>query len=344
MSASSPDAHALAHALAGALGAVLSTGLLFPLEVLRTRLQVGDVSAASPNGSRVFFRSGSILKQLLRKEGVHALYKGFSAVLTTIGITNFVYFGIYRLQKQSPALASSVPASFIWNLIMAGLAGTVTVFVTTPMWLVNTRMKVQRTSTFELSDGNAGTCDKGHLGKAVPSIKPYSGLWDGFLRVGKEEGWTTLWDGTMPSLLLVSNPAIQWAVYEFLKDALRRWHGGADLAAMETFALAALAKTAATIATYPLQVAQTALRYNHGVHSATPSRSTCGEYQKVRAKKYAGTCDCLARLYRAGGVSNLFRGLESKMLQTVLTAAFHVVCYEKFVLSFLALARLARGP
>lgn len=356
-----PDVDALAHGLAGAVGGVFAIGVFFPLEVLRTRLQIGDPSvlASSPKsrGPRPS-RTWSMLLRIAQKEGIAALYQGFNAVLVTVGVTNFVYFCAYKVQKQMVA-ESWLAGSTLLRLVMAGLAGVVTVLVTTPLWLVNTRMKVQSSTASasrhprpeEPEDGGRGACDDEHPG-ARPrggEAKPYTSLLNGLIRVWQEEGAATLWDGTAPSLVLVSNPAIQWATYELMKERLVAFHGGAELWSAETFLLAAVAKAVATVATYPLQVAQTALRYNHGTQSGrhgtqdgAGSPAEKGEAHAHR-KRYRGTADCLLRLYRGGGTAGLFRGLEAKMLQTVLTAAFHVLCYEEIVRVFLTVLTASRG-
>ncbi len=45
---------------------------------------------------------------------------------------------------------------------------------------------------------------------------------DAFVQILRDEGAGALWSGTVPSLLLVLNPAIQFMIYEGLKRQLRR--------------------------------------------------------------------------------------------------------------------------
>lgn len=45
---------------------------------------------------------------------------------------------------------------------------------------------------------------------------------DAIVQITCEEGVAALWSGTFTSLLLVSNPAIQFMIYEGLKRHLRR--------------------------------------------------------------------------------------------------------------------------
>ena len=40
---------------------------------------------------------------------------------------------------------------------------------------------------------------------------------DGLLRIGYHEGVQGVWAGTIPSLILVSQPALKFTIYEFLK-------------------------------------------------------------------------------------------------------------------------------
>ena len=45
---------------------------------------------------------------------------------------------------------------------------------------------------------------------------------DCFRRIVREEGFSQLWSGVSPSLVLALNPAIQWMVYEALKRYLQK--------------------------------------------------------------------------------------------------------------------------
>lgn len=49
----------------------------------------------------------------------------------------------------------------------------------------------------------------------------FAGLADAIVQISSQEGVAALWSGTFTSLLLVSNPAIQFMIYEGLKRHLR---------------------------------------------------------------------------------------------------------------------------
>uniref|UniRef100_A0A3Q2XN17 Solute carrier family 25 member 17 n=1 Tax=Hippocampus comes TaxID=109280 RepID=A0A3Q2XN17_HIPCM len=174
------------------------------------------------------------------------------------------------------------------------LQGVINVLVTAPLWVVNTRLKLQG-SKFHNTD-----------------IQPtnYRGIWDALGQISRDEGVWALWSGTFPSLLLVLNPAIQFVIYEGLKRQLRN-----GLAAFEVFMIGAVAKAVATTVTYPLQTIQSVLRVGL-LHQLKfyPERKT--HLNNVFSP-------------RKFGMLGLFKGLEAKLLQTVLTAALMFLLYEK---------------
>ena len=85
---------------------------------------------------------------------------------------------------------------------------------------------------------------------------------DGLYRCGKEEGVSGLWKGVTTNLILVSNPTVHYFIY----DRLKLWAAtlvdarGRPLNSAEFFLMGAIAKCIATVATYPVQVAQAQLR------------------------------------------------------------------------------------
>lgn len=86
---------------------------------------------------------------------------------------------------------------------------------------------------------------------------------DGLVHIWKYEGLRKLWAGTMPSLMLVANPAIQFMTYESIKRRVIASLGGAQPPAWVFFVIGAIAKTVATSMTYPLQLVQTKLRVSN---------------------------------------------------------------------------------
>ncbi|KAG5175593.1 mitochondrial carrier domain-containing protein, partial [Tribonema minus] len=141
------------------------------------------------------------------------------------------------------------------------LAGVINVLLTTPLWVANTRIKTA----------------------AAPANRKAPGLIGTLCLVYKEDGLAGLWAGTVPSLVLVTNPIIQFVAYDYLKRVLlgvRAARGGAaqaklQLRAHEAFVLGAIAKALATVLTYPLQLAQSKMRAASRVSQQKVRICTC---------------------------------------------------------------------
>ncbi|KAM9391873.1 peroxisomal membrane protein PMP34 isoform 1-T1 [Pholidichthys leucotaenia] len=283
----------LVHAVSGAVGSVTAMTVFFPLDTARLRLQVDENRKAKS--------TPAILAEIVKEEGLLAPYRGWFPVICSLCCSNFVYFYCFHWLKAS-WLKGKQPAHST-DLIMGIAAGVVNVLVTTPLWVVNTRLKLQG-SKFRNTE-----------------IRPtnYSGILDAFVQIIHNEGVGALWNGTLPSLLLVLNPAIQFMIYEGLKRQLRRG-GPRELSSLEVFLIGAVAKTVATIVTYPLQTIQSILRFGQ--------ISASSEESKLLSNLRTIKC-LLVNKVRKYGVLGLFKGLEAKLLQTVLTAALMFLLYEK---------------
>ncbi|KAF7654979.1 hypothetical protein LDENG_00062000 [Lucifuga dentata] len=283
----------LVHAVSGAVGSVTAMTVFYPLDTARLRLQVDE--------NRKSKSMPAILAEIVKEEGLRAPYRGWFPVICSLCCSNFVYFYCFHSLKASWLRSKqSAPSS---DLIIGIIAGVVNVLVTTPLWVVNTRLKLQG-SKFRSAD-----------------IHPtsYSGILDAFVQIIRDEGVGALWNGTLPSLMLVLNPAIQFMIYEGLKRQLRK---GAhkELSSLEVFIIGAVAKAIATTVTYPLQTIQSILRFGQFNESTKKSQLLTS----LRTIK----CLLLNRV-RKYGMLGLFKGLEAKLLQTVLTAALMFLLYEK---------------
>nr|XP_057906345.1 peroxisomal membrane protein PMP34 [Doryrhamphus excisus] len=283
----------LVHAVSGAMGSVTAMTVFFPLDTARLRLQVDEKRRAKS--------TPAILAEIIKEEGLLAPYRGWFPVICSLCCSNFVYFYCFHTLKAS-WLKDHQSASRV-DLLVGIAAGVVNVLVTTPLWVVNTRLKLQG-SKFHNTD-----------------IRPtnYCGIWDAFVQIVRDEGVGALWNGTFPSLLLVLNPAIQFMIYEGLKRQLRRGVPR-ELLSLEVFVISAVAKTVATIVTYPLQTIQSILRFGQFNKSANKS-TLMSSLMTVKS--------VLVNRVRKLGILGLFKGLEAKLTQTVLTAALMFLLYEK---------------
>ncbi|CAG11421.1 unnamed protein product, partial [Tetraodon nigroviridis] len=281
----------LVHAVAGAMGSVTAMSVFFPLETAKSRLQVDE--------KRKSKSTPVILAEIAKEEGLLSLYRGWLPVISSLCCSNFVYFYTFNTLKKLmiPGPNGSRPGR---DLLIGIVSGAVNVILTTPMWVVNTRLKLQG-AKFRNED-----LQQTH----------YRGIFDAFAQIIASEGVGVLWNGTLPSLILVLNPAVHFMFYEAMKRRVGR--EGRKISSAEIFVIGAIAKAIAATSTYPLQTVQTILRfgqYKGGKGGLLGSLSNIFSLLMDRIKK--------------NGLLGLYKGLEAKLLQTVLTAALMFVVYEK---------------
>lgn len=281
----------LVHAVAGATGSVVAMGTFYPLDTVRSRLQLEE--------NRKARNTFSMLQELTADEGFLTLYRGMVPVLESLCTSNFVYFYTFHGLKGLRSQPSQQSAGR--DLLLASIAGVVNVLLTSPLWVVNTRLKMKGVST--------GT--RQHI---LPENVHYSGLTDGILKIARNEGIAALWSGSIPSLLLVLNPALHFMTYEALKRHLKKVYGSKEISGWIYFLLGAFSKAVSTILTYPLQLIQTKLRHGHN-------------YKDLPVD--AGMLTLAAYILKKDGIPGLYKGMESKILQTISTAALMFATYEK---------------
>ncbi|KAL9097796.1 MAG: hypothetical protein Q9165_000122 [Trypethelium subeluteriae] len=127
----------------------------------------------------------------------------------------------------------------IESMIAGALAGSATVLITNPIWVVNTRMTARKN---ESDLPTASDAAKARTRKKAPSTIGT------LMTIIKEEGFMQLFAGVLPALVLVINPILQYTVFEQLKNVLERRK---RVTPSDSFYLGAFGKLMATGITYP---------------------------------------------------------------------------------------------
>ncbi|KAL9906302.1 peroxisomal membrane protein PMP34 [Glossina fuscipes] len=295
------------HAMSGAAGGCLAMSTFYPLDTVRSRLQLEDPERSGKARSTL-----KVIKEIVLGEGFLSLYRGLGPVLQSLCISNFVYFYAFHTLKALTAggKGNAINQNAFKDLLLGSIAGVINVLMTTPFWVVNTRLRMRNVT-----------------GIADEVNKHYKNLPTGLRYVAKTEGMRGLWSGTAPSLILVSNPALQFMMYELLKRNALKLNKG-EISSLGFFLIGALAKAFATILTYPLQLVQTKQRHRTNQTSTNNDAST-SQQAKCARRNDTGMLHMVMQIIRNQGIKGLFRGMEAKILQTVLTAALMFMAYEK---------------
>lgn len=306
-----------AHALAGAGAGLSSVVLLHPLDTIRTHMQSSHLQASANANGRPQSMMLS-LRQVIAHQGISSLYRGlFPASLGSVLSWAF-YFHFFQRGRAviAPYFPSHPTAAHLTSGVFAGI---VTSVATNPIWVVKVRLQLQPTLTMRREHA-----------------RPYDGFFDGLLTIVREEGVYGLYRGLSPSLWLVSHGALQFTLYEGIKNRLR--HNRMDLVAekgtsqekgrvfiskeddteysslSDTLFASTLSKLIASVSTYPLQVARTRMQ----------ERMACGE-------SYGSFFRTLWHIARFEGARGLYGGVFANILRVTPQAALTFITYEKIL-------------
>ncbi|KAI9472759.1 hypothetical protein LPJ78_001456 [Coemansia sp. RSA 989] len=275
----------VAHALAGAGGGIISMVVTYPLITVGTRLQV----QRNNKDATAYAGNMDALRKILSQEGIAGLFSGLESAVFGAAVTNGVYYYFFEAVKAAFERASQRKAmSTVESMVSGAVAGAMTCIITNPIWVVNTRLTVKQKKKQQ---------DGGEAEKAPSTI-------NAFMEIIKEDGVLSLWQGLIPALILVINPIIQYTAFEQLKNRVERFR---KLGSLDFFVLGAISKLCATSITYPYILIKSRMQLKQS---------------KNENERYKSLVDGLRKVIATEGIAGLYKGIESKLLQSVLTASF----------------------
>ncbi|KAJ6981802.1 hypothetical protein NC653_025028 [Populus alba x Populus x berolinensis] len=290
------DLESLSEATSGAIGALVSTTVSYPLDTCKTKYQA-EVRA---HHQQKYRNISDVFWEAIASRQVLSLYQGLGTKNLQSFISQFVYFYGYSFFKRLYLEKSrNKTIGTKANLIVAAAAGACTVIVTQPLDTASSKMQ---TSEFGKSRG----------------------LW----KTLSEGTWSEAFDGLGISLLLTSNPSIQYTVFDQLKRRLLERQlskrssidsSPEALSAFSAFVLGAVSKCIATCVTYP------AIRCKVTLQAAESDESEVEEVQ-AKTKTISGA---LYSIWKNEGAAGFFKGLLAQNLKTVLSSALLLMIKEK---------------
>ncbi|KAI1769217.1 mitochondrial carrier [Hypoxylon sp. FL1150] len=295
------------YAVAGSTGAVLANALVYPLDIVKTRLQVQikrKPGETSDHSEPHYTSTWDAITKIVAAEGTQGLYAGMSGALLGVASTNFAYFYWYSIVRQlyfKSQKSTAAPSTAV-ELILGAVAGAVAQLCTIPVAVVTTRQQTQSKAE-----------RKGLLDTAREVIN-------------SEDGVFGLWRGLKASLVLVVNPAITYGAYERLKGAI--FPGKTRLTAGEAFLLGAMSKALATIVTQPLIVAKV------GLQSKPPPQR--------QGKPFKGFIEVMQFIVKHEGLTSLFKGIGPQIVKGFLVQGLLMMTKERMEFLFILLFRYVR--
>ena len=298
---------------AGAAGALVALLVTYPLITLNTRQHVTRREAGAEGDERA--RTSSV-----KPSSLAALYDGIEPAIVGTVVSQAVYNYWYARANGTYARRWGREPTGAASLAIASFAGCVNVLMTLPIWTIVTRMQANVKKREEASEESESEEDvtreveKKRRDKSKRRGKP--SFFDVAAEIARDGGITGFWQGLTPSLVMVSNPALQYAFYETAARRRLKSQAKSNLSALEVFCLGAYAKFGATVLTYPLQVIKSRLQ--------VVSKDMADERMR-----YRGAAHAFRVMARDEGLPAFFRGIETKLAQTILAAALMFTVKEK---------------
>ena len=241
----------------GTLFTVAVDAALYPLELVKTRVQVESASRAT-----VFDATLRVGRDVFRREGVAGLYKGFF-FFTLGGLpSQGAYFYGYNWARERLGEANGArPPEQRYPLYALDMAaGLFADVAASPLWtpteVISTRLQIQG-----------------------PGVVAHTGAWDAARTIYTQEGIRGLFRGLTASIMVFGPAsALWWATYQACNRHLTaRWatarpaagQGGREAASEHKMWVDGLsgfvAGSISSIVTNPLDVAKTRLQAQHGL-------------------------------------------------------------------------------
>lgn len=290
-------------AVAGATGAVIANALVYPLDIVKTRLQVQvkRKPTDAPSDAVHYDSTWDAISKIAAEDGLLGLYSGINGALIGVASTNFAYFYWYSVVRTLYISSKAVqtPLGTIAELSLGAAAGAIAQVFTIPVAVITTRQQTQ-------------------------SKAEKKGMFDTAREViNSDDGYSGLWRGLKASLVLVVNPAITYGAYQRLREII--YPGKANLRPMEAFLLGAMSKSLATIATQPLIVAKVGLQ-----SKPPPSR---------QGKPFKSFIEVMKFIVENEGLLGLFKGIAPQISKGLLVQGLLMMTKERMELMFIVLFR-----
>ncbi|KAI8343253.1 mitochondrial carrier domain-containing protein [Chlamydoabsidia padenii] len=229
-----------------------------------------------------------MIQKIYRQGGIQGLYRGLGADSIATLLSSFIYFYCYTAlrnlqEKMNRSMGkSSVALNVYQELFLGAEAALISRFFTSPVSNITTRLQTA-----------AGENKQSFMEVAKD--------------IYEEKSITGFWTGYRASIVLVSNPSITYFVFEKLKDFYLRANNKTALTSLQTFLFSALAKSVATMITYPFIF----LRANM-IGGSNNKKDEKGKSKKEEGQQ-TGMLVLLKQVIEKEGLTGVYKGMKAQI-------------------------------
>jgi solute carrier family 25 oxoglutarate transporter 11 len=260
----------------GGLSGMIATCFVQPMDLIKNRMQLSGEGGAKKVHKTAFHAILNIVKQ----EGLFGLYNGLSAGLLRQASYTTTRLGVYQWLEEN--VGASYGQNVFAKLVMGMAAGGVGAVVGNPAEVVLVRMT---------ADGRLPLAERRNYSDAITAV----------FRIAREEGVSTLWRGTTPTVAraMVLNAAQLGGYSQSKQSLMSTGYFREDI--YLHFAASLLAGFFSTAVSIPIDISKTRLQ--------TMKPDAQGVYP------YKGTSDVLLKVVRAEGFLALWKGFTPYFLR-----------------------------
>jgi len=333
---------AIASVIAGSIAGAVGVGVAFPLDKLKTKSQVISTSSNNNDSTtnnnkkhnkKYYFNGGAVavmaptvkmsnlrlVKFIWSTEGMKGFFGGVraamigQAMIKAIAFTSNANILKYLKQiKQSKikndlvAATQQQPDEFSSLLIAACITGIFVSFVAVPAERIKIIMQAQESSSGTNSDDDDGMAsnNKNHYRNELDCLR----------MILHTEGWSGLCTRGLGTTILREIPS--YSIYFVLYGCLKNSKLAKSLGPFAPIILGALSGCASWIPIYPIDVIKTLVQNTDGESSEN------------------NIAQVVKQLYKNGGISVFFDGLQPKLMESAVKHAIVFWLYN-LIMSYL---------
>ncbi|KAF8727167.1 hypothetical protein AX14_007535 [Amanita brunnescens Koide BX004] len=269
-----------------------------PLDLLKVKFQVTTSKPAGGIGKQMWFS----LKEIYQTAGWKGLYRGLGPNIAGNAASWGLYFWFYNILKRRASHGDVNGQLSVGSyLLCSAEASAAVAIMTNPLWLVRVRIFA-----------------------SPPSAPPlYRGLWDGLSTIYRTDGIPGLFRGTALALVGVSNGAIQFVVYEKMKNwgfehKRKRyeklgvpWNPEVEKLSNWAYSFMSISSKIISLAfTYPYQVVRSRVQNN------------------IKRGVFPNIPITVKRTWSNEGIRGFYRGLGTNMVRVLPGTCITFVVYE----------------